>query len=204
MTNLPTTRPPIGAIRRVTVCDHFGIRVTRDGPRWRLMGVVTMAEPMRTVGLDEATYRQHASRLMALASAVAGPSAAEEVVAAATVRAMTSHAWTSVRDPGAYLTRAVVNEARSRGRSERRRLTREAKSSPSGIVAAPHDPDLEVRTALLGLPLRQRAVVFLTYWSDLPAAAVADELGISEGSVHKHLARARATLRDRLSMEDPS
>ena len=136
---LPTTPPPIGAIRRVTVCDHFGIRVTRDGPRWRLMGVVTMAEPMRTVGLDEATYRQHASRLMALASAVAGPSAAEEVVAAATVRAMTSHAWTSVRDPGPTSpgpssTRPVpgtLGAATPRPGGEKLALR---------IVAAPHDP----------------------------------------------------------------
>ena len=49
--------------------------------------------------------------------------------------------------------------------------------------------------ALAGLPLRQRAVVFLTYWADLTPAAVAVELGISEGSVRQHLARARRTLR---------
>lgn len=163
------------------------------------MGVVAMTEPMRAVGLDEAVYREHAPRLMALASAMAGPSAADEVVAAATVRAMTSNAWASVRDPGAYLTRAVVNEARSRGRSARRRRARETAQITSDVVPPPDDPDHEVIAALLDLPLRQRAVVFLTYWSDLTPAAVADELGVSEGSVRKHLARARATLRDRLT-----
>ena len=49
--------------------------------------------------------------------------------------------------------------------------------------------------ALAALPVRQRAVVFLTYWADQTPAAIAAELGISEGSVRQHLARARRTLR---------
>jgi RNA polymerase sigma factor (sigma-70 family) len=45
------------------------------------------------------------------------------------------------------------------------------------------------------LSLRQRAVVVLAYWADLTPDDIADRLGISEGAVRRHLARARARLR---------
>jgi len=38
-------------------------------------------------------------------------------------------------------------------------------------------------------------VVVLTYWDDLASAAIAERLGISDGSVRRHLARARKRLR---------
>jgi RNA polymerase sigma factor (sigma-70 family) len=52
-----------------------------------------------------------------------------------------------------------------------------------------------VLDAIGRLSVRQRAVVYLTYWDDLDPAATAELLGISEGSVRRHLARARANLR---------
>ena len=48
----------------------------------------------------------------------------------------------------------------------------------------------EVLHAVRSLSVRQRAVIVLTYWADLAPADVADRLGISEGSVRRHLARA--------------
>ena len=45
---------------------------------------------------------------------------------------------------------------------------------------------------------RQRAVVFFTYWEDLDGATTADRLGISEGSVRRHLDRARKALKGRI------
>jgi DNA-directed RNA polymerase specialized sigma24 family protein len=56
-------------------------------------------------------------------------------------------------------------------------------------------PRLDVIEAVLKLSTRQRAAVLLTYWADLSPAGVADRLGTSEGSVRRHLARARAHLR---------
>jgi len=56
----------------------------------------------------------------------------------------------------------------------------------------------EVLEAVARLSPRQRAVVFLTYWDDLDPAAVASTLGLGEGSVRRHLARARARLRKML------
>ena len=98
-------------------------------------------------------------------------------------------------DRGAYLTRAVVNEVRSAHRSSLRREARERRAGGRGPTSSTPDPVPEIMAALAGLPVRQRAVVFLTYWADMTPAAVAVELGISEGSVRQHLARARRTLR---------
>jgi DNA-directed RNA polymerase specialized sigma24 family protein len=44
--------------------------------------------------------------------------------------------------------------------------------------------------------VQQRAVVLLTYWADFDARSISVLLGISDGSVHRHLARARARLRE--------
>jgi RNA polymerase sigma factor (sigma-70 family) len=53
-----------------------------------------------------------------------------------------------------------------------------------------------VRAAIQQLSVRQRAVIVLTYWGDFTPRAVAATLGISEGAVKRHLARARHRLRE--------
>ena len=150
---------------------------------------------------DEAEYRLAAPRLMGLAAALVGPSDAHDVVAQAVERVMAPGSRRDVRNIEAYLVRAVVNEARSWSRSAGRRRTREARWAASrvGSSSEPSVGDPELVDALLGLPVRQRAVVFLTYWADMGPDAVAKLLGISSGTVRKHLARARATLREELS-----
>ncbi len=149
--------------------------------------------------VDGAIYGQHAPRLMALAAALAGPSHADDVVASAVLGAITSRGWPTVENHGAYLTRAVVNQVRTAHRTALRREARERRFTARGdATSAAADPIPEVLAALAALPLRQRAVVFLTYWSDLTPADVAVELAISEGSVRKHLAHARAALRKEL------
>lgn len=153
------------------------------------------AEPV----LDAEVWAQHAPRLRVLAAALGGPSLADDVVADAVLRAMSSPAWAAVRDPGAYLTRAVVHEVRSAHRSALRREARERATAQPSVTETGADPVPELLTALAALPLQQRAVVFLTYWADLSPVAVADHLGIAEGSVRKQLARARARLRRELT-----
>ncbi len=54
----------------------------------------------------------------------------------------------------------------------------------------------EVAAAVARLSSQQRAVVFLTYWDDLDARAVADLIGVSEGTVRRQLGRARDRLRE--------
>jgi RNA polymerase sigma-70 factor (ECF subfamily) len=56
--------------------------------------------------------------------------------------------------------------------------------------------DVDVLAAVDKLSLQQRASVLLTYWDDLTPAEVGSRLGISEGAVKRHLARARAHLKE--------
>ena len=65
-------------------------------------------------------------------------------------------------------------------------------------VAAPVEVDIDVLAAVDKLSVQQRASVVLTYWEDLGPSDVASRLGISEGSVKRHLARARARLKELL------
>jgi RNA polymerase sigma-70 factor (sigma-E family) len=57
----------------------------------------------------------------------------------------------------------------------------------------------EFRWALAGLPARQRAVLVLRYWADLPVAEVADVLGCSAGTVTSTASRAAARLAQTLA-----
>jgi len=61
-----------------------------------------------------------------------------------------------------------------------------------------------VRAALRALPVRQREVLVLRYYADLPETQIAAVLGISKGSVKVHAARARDTLRAALADSGPS
>jgi RNA polymerase sigma factor (sigma-70 family) len=57
---------------------------------------------------------------------------------------------------------------------------------------------LEITAALARLPLRQRLAVVLYYLDDRPIAQVASLMGVSEGTVNRHLFRAREALRSYL------
>lgn len=78
-------------------------------------------------------YGKYRDELIRFASALVGPSGAEDVMTNAVVRAFGSRQWPTVVERRAYLYRAVVNEARQQHRSTQRRLRREclAADSPS-------------------------------------------------------------------------
>jgi RNA polymerase sigma factor (sigma-70 family) len=59
--------------------------------------------------------------------------------------------------------------------------------------------DIEVLDAVVRLSVQQRAAVFLTYWEDLSPDVVAERMGVSPGTVKRHLARARKRLGELLS-----
>ena len=170
------------------------------------MGVACVGEWSGLVSdtFDADAYRRLAPRLMALAATLVGPADASDVVSATVTRLIAARSVGRIDDLEAYLTRAIVNEARSWMRAGARRSVRDGRWVRSAIARDEHvegfgDPALTA--ALHRLSMRQRAVVFLTYWADLTPESVAVELGISEGSVRKHLARARASLRESLVEE---
>ena len=127
---------------------------------------------------------------------------AEDVVADAFAAMYPRWKAGKVDDPAAYLRRAVVNQIRGRFRrnATRRRFERSARHAESD---APSDSGLDdrdaVRTALLALPVGQRAVVALRFLEDRSEAETAALLGISVGTVKSQAARGLDRLRAALT-----
>jgi RNA polymerase sigma-70 factor (sigma-E family) len=109
--------------------------------------------------------------------------------------------WTAIRQPDEayrYVRSCVLNGARSRLR--RRRLSRlhetglQAEPASHQDLAVDEADRAEVMQLLRALPVRQRQVLVLRYFLDLSEAEIADELGISPGSVKTHASRGLAAL----------
>lgn len=149
---------------------------------------------------DAALYAQVAPELIRFAATLVGPSGAEDLFSTAVVNAFTSSRWPAVANQRAYLYRCVVNEAHKQRRTTDRRLAREirvAERPATDIGAGGLDPS--VLAALRRLTVRQRAVIYLTYWSDLTPKQVADTLDSSLRTVERDLTTARTRLEELLS-----
>ena len=85
------------------------------------------------------------------------------------------------------------------------RQARRDAARPAPAAPGPEDLTLlderrgQVLAALARLPRRQREVVSLRYYLDLPVAEVADLLGLAPGTVKSHASRGAAALRDSLA-----
>jgi RNA polymerase sigma-70 factor (sigma-E family) len=121
--------------------------------------------------------------------------------------------WDRVRSldhPAAYARRVLVNLVlhdagrRSRLRAELWPPDGAAEAAGTADESAARalrevDDLAEFRWALAQLPARQRAVLVLRYWADLPVAEVADILGCSEGTVTSTASRAAARVAETLA-----
>ena len=109
--------------------------------------------------------------------------------------------WPRVRrmdHPAAYARRILVNRAlRGESRRARRRRELEADAPPEppapNAVSAVDEHD-ELMSALAALPPRQRAVLVLRYFLDLPEAEVAAAMKCSLGTVKSTASRGLARL----------
>ncbi len=123
---------------------------------------------------------------------------AEDVVQEVFMRLM--RAPVDLDDPPVYLRRAVVNGCRSALRRRRvaRAFLRRSSSGPDAVAAdvdTLHREDRDrMLTAIRRLPRRQREVIVLRYYEDLPVAAIATILAISAGAVSSALNRALSAL----------
>lgn len=147
----------------------------------------------------EEVYAKYADELVRFATTLAGPDDGADLVASAMVKVLWSPSWDGVRNERAYLYRAVLNEAH---RNYRRNMTRAAAEARAAVPdrGGPFTPNLhpEVMQALGRLSMRQRAVLFLAYWEDLRPVDIARRLGLSEGTVHRHLSRGTRQMRRHL------
>jgi RNA polymerase sigma-70 factor (sigma-E family) len=138
-------------------------------------------------------------RLMRTAYLLSGDRGhAEDLVQATLLR--TARRWPRARrQPEAYARRVLVNLAKDRWRSLRRRVDEVA------VVAEPVVPEDagEVRVlererllaAIRQLPAGQRAVLVLRFFDDLSVADTAAALDCSEGTVKSQTARALDRMR---------
>lgn len=102
-------------------------------------------------------------------------------------------------DPAAWVYRVALNLTRD----HRRRLVRRARlllrlSASVEPARQPTYTDPLLWAAVRELPTQQRTAVALRYLGDLGVVEVARAMKISEGTVKRHLGRARETLRAKL------
>ena len=123
---------------------------------------------------------------------------AEDLLQTALTRTAARLFWIRHTDPEAYVRKILYRERISVWRRVRRREVLAWSPPDAAVVADPgHAADvrLTVREALLRLTPRQRAVLVLRYFEDLPEAEVAEILGCSVGTVRSQVDRAKIRLR---------
>lgn len=157
----------------------------------------------------EYLYRAHRRDLVALARVLSGSgSVAEEVVQEVFVSLHRRRPSVEAGREFAYLRRATILQLRGRWRRQgtaRKHLhsvgdAERAEPCTPESVAVDRDRRSRIDAAMATLSQRQRECVALRYFADLTEPAIADELGISVGSVKTHLHRAREVLMS--SLED--
>jgi RNA polymerase sigma factor (sigma-70 family) len=155
--------------------------------------------PVSFVESDEGLYARLSPELIRFATSLVGPSEAEDLFAAAVIKAISSSAWPRVDNRRAYLYRTLVNEAHKSRRTTSRRLQREIRVVHGDAMEMERGLDPDVLASLKRLSVRQRAVIHLTYWADLTPRQVAETLDTSLRTVERELTSARTRLGEMLS-----
>ena len=121
------------------------------------------------------------------------------------------HRVAAMDHPVAYARRILVNLAldgaarRSRQRAELEPAAGQPELTDESAARALRQIDdlAEFRWALARLTPRERTVLVLRYWADLPVAEVAEILGCSAGTVKSTASRAAARLAQILTHNQP-
>ena len=156
----------------------------------------------------EALYREHGARLLRVCRLLLrNPQEAEDVVQAVFLKLVErSEAPDRAMAWGRWLTRVAINACRDRQRAAWWRLWDRA-TEEIELVDRDQTPEAAVLTgetrghiwrAFRQLSRRQREVFVLRHLEAWSTQEVADELGLSTGSVKRHLFRAIASLRETL------
>lgn len=143
----------------------------------------------------EAIWRAHGDELMRFATVLVGPADAHDVVVEAVLRAADAIADGRVGQQRSYLFRAVSNRANDLHRSRQRRWARDLHAVVPQITAGLPVADVDIQRAIADLSVTQRAVIYLAYWEDRTERQIAETLGLSHGTVRRHMVRARHNLR---------
>lgn len=142
----------------------------------------------------DALWRAHGPTALRYATVLVGPNDAHDITADAFLRISRTTGWSGIDRPQAYLIRAVTNHARDLHRRRERRWRRDI-AAVTASTTTTAEPSIDVLRQIAKLSVQQRAVIFLAYWDDMTEPAIASLLGVSTGTVHRTLVRARAQLR---------
>lgn len=145
----------------------------------------------------ERLWREHSRDLVRFATVLVGPGDAHDVSVESFMRAAPAAGQDGVDNPRAFLMRAVANRAHDLRRSNERRWRRDLAAVGPASSGNP-DTFVDVRRAVSSLSLGQRSVIYFIYWEDRTEAQTAEVLGVSPGTVRRHLVRARTHLRKAL------
>lgn len=141
----------------------------------------------------EDLYRSHRQSMVRLARLLTGsPAVAEELVQEAFIKFARSAGKKD--EPAAYLRVIVVNLCRSQ---QRRNLIERRLAPKAPVLSGTAEID-ETWDVIRKLPFRQRAVLMLRYYEDLPEADIARLVDCRPGTVKSALHRGLAPLRKEL------
>jgi RNA polymerase sigma-70 factor (sigma-E family) len=151
-------------------------------------------------GNVEDLFRAHAIGMVRLALLLTGDLTTAEDVVQDAFLGLHRH-WPGLEDPGravAYLRASVINGCRSVHRSRRLSWLRKPPADPPAWsaehVAIDREDRREVLAAVGRLPCRQREIIVLRYYLDMPDSEIAATLRVSRGTVSSTVSRALATL----------
>jgi RNA polymerase sigma-70 factor (sigma-E family) len=170
-------------------------------PPWTKQAWETTSEPQAGRDADRAVtalYLTHYQPLVRMAALLVQDLAtAEEIVQDSFVAVHA--AWRRRPDADqalSFLRRSVVNRCRSALRQ--RAVVDQIAPRPASDLLTGEGERSAFISALWTLPARQREVMVLRYFADLPATQIASATGISEGAVKVYTARAMSSLRAEL------
>jgi RNA polymerase sigma-70 factor (ECF subfamily) len=146
-------------------------------------------------GSVEELFRAEFARLVRNLALVDGPEAAADAVQEAFIRA--DRQWREVQamaDPAAWVRRVALNRLLNGRRNHRRRTAiLAAVRGVADVELAPLDFDL--LAAIRRLPRQQRLALCLHHFGGPAVDEVAEDLGVSPGTVKRQLHDARNALR---------
>jgi RNA polymerase sigma-70 factor (sigma-E family) len=199
----PKTRPRFEPSRQATSGDRTPAEagdqkdIRRQIPRAR--------SDQDTEHAVTALYATHYRLLVRLAALLVPDLAiAEEIVQDSFVAVHS--VWRTMPDDDValrYLRRSVIDRSRSLPRHHVVEGTQAAKPAPdmpgAGQQAGTSPESSAFVSALWALPARQREVLVLRYFADLPEAQIASATGISKSAVRSHIAQAMSALQAELA-----
>jgi RNA polymerase sigma factor (sigma-70 family) len=145
------------------------------------------------VSIDEEIYLKHRDELMRYATILVGADSAPDIVSTVVTKLLGSRkSMADLREPRTYLMRAVLNE------SLRYRERHWRNPPPQSFDVRPVESRPEVLKAVVTLPPRQRAAIYLIYWGDLPSHEAAALMGCRPATVRRYLYLAKKKLREAL------